>query len=96
VNTGAEPQKAGVSPEETEGFVARCREVHGVAIDGLMCIPPIDEPPAPHFALLSTIAKRLGLAELSMGMSDDFESAIAFGATMVRVGSAIFGPRPAR
>jgi pyridoxal phosphate enzyme (YggS family) len=96
VNTGGEPQKAGVAPEEAEAFVARCREVHGLVVDGLMCIPPVDEPPAPHFALLATIARRLGLAELSMGMSDDFETAIALGATMVRVGSAIFGARPQR
>jgi pyridoxal phosphate enzyme (YggS family) len=94
VNTGAEPQKAGVLPEETDAFVARCRDVHGLALDGLMCIPPADEPPAPHFALLATITRRLGLTELSMGMSEDFESAIALGATMVRVGSAIFGSRP--
>jgi pyridoxal phosphate enzyme (YggS family) len=95
VNTGAEPQKAGIPPEETEAFVARCREVHGLAIEGLMCIPPADENPGPHFALLSEIAKRLKLPFLSMGMSGDFEKAIAFGATHVRVGSAIFGHRPA-
>lgn len=94
VNTGAEPQKAGVLPEETDAFVGRCRDVHGLAIDGLMCIPPVDEAPAPHFALLAKIGKRLGLASLSMGMSADFETAIAFGATDVRVGSAIFGTRP--
>jgi pyridoxal phosphate enzyme (YggS family) len=94
VNTGAEPQKAGVLPEETDAFVARCREAHGLAIDGLMCIPPLDEAPAPHFALLAKIAGRLGLRSLSMGMSGDFETAIAFGATDVRVGSAIFGERP--
>jgi hypothetical protein len=93
VNTGGEPQKAGIPPEEADAFVARCREVHGLAIDGLMCIPPLDEAPAPHFALLAKIAQRLGLASLSMGMSGDFETAIAFGATDVRVGSAIFGPR---
>lgn len=93
VNTGGEPQKAGVPPDDADAFVVRCRDVHGLTIDGLMCIPPIDEPPAPHFALLATIAKRLGLAELSMGMSDDFETAIGLGATMVRVGSAIFGAR---
>jgi pyridoxal phosphate enzyme (YggS family) len=93
VNTGAEPQKAGVLPGETEDFVARCREVHGLAIGGLMCIPPVDEAPAPHFALLSKLARRLGLERLSMGMSGDFEAAIAFGATHVRVGSAIFGSR---
>jgi len=93
VNTGAEPQKAGVLPGDAEAFVARCRTVHGLAIDGLMCIPPADEAPAPHFALLARLAGRLGLASLSMGMSGDFEIAIAFGATHVRVGSAIFGSR---
>ena len=93
VNTGAEPQKAGVLPEEADAFVARCRDVHGLAIDGLMCIPPVDEVAAPHFALLAKIAKRLGLKSLSMGMSADFETAIAFGATDIRVGSAIFGER---
>jgi pyridoxal phosphate enzyme (YggS family) len=93
VNTGGDAQKAGVKPEETEAFVARCREAHGLAIDGLMCIPPIDEVAAPHFALLAKIAKRLGLKSLSMGMSADFETAIALGATDVRVGSAIFGER---
>jgi pyridoxal phosphate enzyme (YggS family) len=95
VNTGAEPQKAGVLPEETDAFVARCRDVHGLRIDGLMCIPPLDEAPAPHFALLAKTARRLGLASLSMGMSVDFETAIAFGATDVRIGSAIFGERHA-
>jgi pyridoxal phosphate enzyme (YggS family) len=94
VNTGGEKQKAGVLPQETDAFVERCRAVHGLTIDGLMCIPPIDEAPAPHFALLAKIAKRLGLLSLSMGMSADFESAIAFGATDVRVGTAIFGARP--
>ncbi len=94
VNTGAEPQKAGVLPEETDAFVGRCREVHGLTIDGLMCIPPADEAPAPHFALLAKIAQGLRLKSLSMGMSADFETAIAFGATDVRVGSAIFGVRP--
>ncbi len=93
VNTGGEPQKAGVRPEEAAAFVARCREVHGVVIDGLMCIPPIDEVAAPHFALLAKIAGRLGLKSLSMGMSADYETAIALGATDVRVGSAIFGAR---
>ncbi len=93
VNTGAEPQKAGVLPDETNAFVARCREVHGLRIDGLMCIPPLDEAPAPHFALLAKIAQRLDLPSLSMGMSGDYETAIAFGATHVRVGSAIFGSR---
>ncbi len=93
VNTGAEPQKAGVLPGETEAFVARCREVHGLAIAGLMCIPPVEDAPAPHFALLAKLARRLSLPSLSMGMSGDFEIAIAFGATHVRVGSAIFGSR---
>ena len=87
VNTGAEPQKAGVLPEETDAFIARCRAVHGLAIDGLMCIPPVDDVVAPHFALLAKIARRLDLKSLSMGMSADFETAIAFGATDVRVGS---------
>jgi pyridoxal phosphate enzyme (YggS family) len=93
VNTGEEPQKAGVAPTGTEAFVARCREVHGLAIDGLMCIPPAEDVAAPHFALLAQMAKRLGLKSLSMGMSGDFETAIAMGATDVRVGSAIFGGR---
>jgi hypothetical protein len=93
VNTGAEPQKAGVLPENADAFIAECREQYGLAIAGLMCIPPIDEAPAPHFALTAKIAKRNGLALLSMGMSADFKSAIAFGATHVRVGSAIFGDR---
>jgi len=93
VNTGAEPQKTGVLPEETDAFVVRCREVHRLTIDGLMCIPPIDAVLAPHFALLAKIGKRLGLKSLSMGMSGDFETAIAMGATDVRVGSAIFGER---
>jgi PLP dependent protein len=93
VNTGAEPQKAGVLPEEADAFIASCRGEHGLIIEGLMCIPPFDENPAPHFALLEKIAGRNGLSELSMGMSSDFESAIPFGATYVRVGSAIFGAR---
>ena len=93
VNTGAEPQKAGIPPEETDAFVARCRDVHGLVVDGLMCIPPVDEAPAPHFALLARIAARLDLSSLSMGMSADFETAIAFGATDIRIGSAIFGVR---
>src|SRR4029079_10016722 len=80
-----------IPPEETDAFVARCREVHGLAIAGLMCIPPAEQSPGPHFALLAKIAKRNGLTRLSMGMSGDFETAIAFGATDVRVGSAIFG-----
>ncbi|BCJ89304.1 YggS family pyridoxal phosphate enzyme [Terrihabitans soli] len=93
VNTGAEPQKAGVLPEATDAFVAACRSEYGLNVTGLMCIPPAEENPAPHFALLEKIARRNGLTELSMGMSSDFESAISFGATYVRVGSAIFGVR---
>jgi pyridoxal phosphate enzyme (YggS family) len=93
VNTGAEPQKAGVLPEEADDFLKACRDDFGLAIAGLMCIPPLEENPAPHFALLEKIARRNGLTELSMGMSSDFESAIPFGATYVRVGSAIFGAR---
>ena len=93
VNTGAEAQKAGVLPENADAFIAECREKYGLAIEGLMCIPPLDEAPAPHFALTAKIAKRNGLALLSMGMSADFASAIAFGATHVRVGSATFGER---
>lgn len=93
VNTGAEPQKAGVLPEDTDDFLRHCRDEYGLAIDGLMCIPPFDEPPAPHFALLAKIAARNGLSGLSMGMSADFQTAVQFGATCVRVGSAIFGER---
>jgi uncharacterized pyridoxal phosphate-containing UPF0001 family protein len=93
VNTGAEPQKAGVLPEETDAFVKACRESYGLAIAGLMCIPPLEEAPAPHFALLKKIADRNGLKLLSMGMSADYALAIRFGATHVRVGSAIFGER---
>jgi PLP dependent protein len=95
VNTGAEPQKAGVLPEQADAFLARCRDEYGLRIDGLMCIPPFEEPPAPHFALLAKIAQRNGLACLSMGMSADFPRAIEFGATHVRVGTAIFGERKA-
>lgn len=93
VNTGSEPQKAGVDPREAVAFVDRCRDVHGLAIEGLMCIPPLDENPGPHFALLEKLAREAGLEKLSMGMSSDYELAIAFGATSVRVGSAIFGAR---
>ena len=93
VNTGAEPQKAGVLPEDTDAFVKTCRESYGLDIAGLMCIPPADEPPAPHFALTAKIAHRNGLKLLSMGMSADFPLAIAFCATHVRVGTAIFGAR---
>jgi len=93
VNTGAEAQKAGVLPEEADGFVAACRNRYGLEIAGLMCLPPADEPPAPHFALTAKIARRNGLSLLSMGMSADFPIAIQFGATHVRVGTAIFGER---
>ena len=93
VNTGEEPQKAGVAPGEADAFIAACREEHGLEIDGLMAIPPVDEAPAPHFALLAKIATRNGLSGLSMGMSADFEQAIALGATHVRIGSAVFGER---
>ena len=93
VNTGLEPQKAGIDPRETVAFVTRCREVHGLTVDGLMCIPPAGENPGPHFALLEKLARECGLSHLSMGMSGDYETAIAFGATAVRVGSAIFGAR---
>ncbi|MEI9404640.1 YggS family pyridoxal phosphate-dependent enzyme [Mesorhizobium argentiipisi] len=93
VNTGSEPQKAGIEPREAVAFVKRCRDVHGLAIEGLMCIPPADENPGPNFALLDKLAREAGVAKLSMGMSGDYEIAIAFGATSVRVGSAIFGSR---
>jgi len=93
VNTGEEPQKAGVPPEGADAFIAECRDTHGLPVAGLMCIPPVSEAPAPHFALLREIAERNGLAGLSMGMSDDFETAIGFGATIVRIGSALFGAR---
>jgi pyridoxal phosphate enzyme (YggS family) len=93
VNTGLEEQKAGIDPREAVAFVARCREVHGLAIEGLMAIPPFDENPGPHFALLEKLAREAGVQKLSMGMSGDYETAIAFGATSVRVGSAIFGSR---
>lgn len=93
VNTGEEPQKGGIAPGETDAFIARCRDVHGLAIEGLMCIPPEAEPPSPHFALLAKIAARNGLKGLSMGMSADYEAAIQLGATHVRIGSAIFGAR---
>jgi pyridoxal phosphate enzyme (YggS family) len=93
LNTGEEPQKAGVAPAEADAFIASCREKYGLSISGLMCIPPVDEAPAPHFALTAKIAARNDLAHLSMGMSADFAIAIQFGATHVRVGSAIFGKR---
>ncbi|EKF18751.1 YggS family pyridoxal phosphate-dependent enzyme [Nitratireductor pacificus] len=93
VNTGLEPQKAGIDPRETVAFVSHCRDVHGLAIEGLMCIPPFDENAGPHFALLEKLAREADVAKCSMGMSGDYEKAIAFGATSVRVGSAIFGAR---
>ncbi|HJV42076.1 YggS family pyridoxal phosphate-dependent enzyme [Caulobacter sp.] len=93
VNTGEEPQKAGVTPGQADAFIAACRGQYGLSVEGLMCIPPVDADPAPHFALLRSIAERNGVEKLSMGMSDDFEIAIAQGATSVRVGSALFGGR---
>jgi pyridoxal phosphate enzyme (YggS family) len=93
VNTGAEPQKAGVTPGDADAFIALCREKYALEIAGLMCIPPVDEQASPHFALLGEIAKRNGIKELSMGMSADWELAVQLGATYVRVGSAIFGSR---
>ncbi len=95
-NTGEEPQKAGVLPQETDGFIGLCRDELGLPVKGLMCIPPQDEEPSLHFALLAQIAHRNDLSGLSMGMSGDYETAIAFGATLVRVGTAIFGPRQLR
>ena len=95
VNTGGEPQKSGVLPEDADAFLKACRDTYGLQIGGLMCIPPFDEAPAPHFALLGKIAARNGLTRLSMGMSADFAIAIRFGATHVRVGTAIFGARQA-
>ena len=93
VNTGEEAQKAGIAPREALAFVGRCRDVHGLAIAGLMCIPPVGDNPAPHFALLDELADRAGLDWRSMGMSGDYEMAVRHGATHVRVGSAIFGHR---
>ncbi len=94
VNTGAEPQKAGILPEDADAFIQECRTDLGLPIVGLMCIPPVEEEPSLHFALLREIAKRNGLEKLSMGMSADYDVAIQFGATHVRVGTAIFGSRP--
>jgi pyridoxal phosphate enzyme (YggS family) len=94
VNTGEEPQKGGVAPAEVDSFLEECHTKHGLEIDGLMCIPPAEDPPSPHFALLGRIAERHNLKTLSMGMSADFDEAIQLGATHVRVGSAIFGVRP--
>ncbi len=96
VNTGEEAQKAGVMPAEADALIALARDELGLPVAGLMCIPPFDEEPAPHFALLAQIAERNGLAPLSMGMTADFEAAIRFGATHLRVGTAIFGPRQPR
>src|SRR6266566_6056760 len=93
LNTGEESQKAGVAPSEADAFITSCRDNYGLTISGLMCIPPVDEAPAPHFALTAKIAARNGLKDLSMGMSADFATAIQFGATHIRVGSAIFGAR---
>jgi PLP dependent protein len=93
INTGAEAQKAGVLPQQADAFLAACRDRFGLAVAGLMCIPPLEEAPAPHFALTAKIARRNGLSLLSMGMSADYATAIAFGATHVRVGTAIFGAR---
>ena len=93
VNTGEEEQKAGVAPQDAADFVECCSGVHGLTVSGLMCIPPFDENPGPHFALLRKLAKQANVEELSMGMSADFETAIEFGSTHVRVGSAIFGAR---
>lgn len=94
VNTGEEPQKAGILPKDVDTFVAQCRDQYKLPIVGLMCIPPVDEEPALHFALLAKMAARNGLAKLSMGMSADYETAVRMGATHVRVGSALFGSRP--
>jgi pyridoxal phosphate enzyme (YggS family) len=93
VNTGLEPQKAGIAPDDTVAFVALCRDELGLTVEGLMCIPPADENPGPHFALLAKLAAASAVEKLSMGMSSDYETAVAFGATSVRVGSAIFGAR---
>ncbi|HTK35975.1 MAG TPA: YggS family pyridoxal phosphate-dependent enzyme [Caulobacteraceae bacterium] len=93
VNTGEEPQKAGVAPAEADDFIASVRGTYGLAVEGLMCIPPAEEAPGPHFALLAVIAARNGVMRLSMGMSGDYETAVRFGATSVRVGSALFGGR---
>jgi hypothetical protein len=96
INTGEEPQKAGIMPAEADGFIALCRDELGLTLAGLMCIPPFDEEPSLHFALLADIARRHDMAGLSMGMSADFETAVRLGATHVRIGTAIFGQRPPR
>jgi len=94
VNTGEEEQKAGVAPQDALAFIAKCRDTYALAISGLMCIPPADEEPSPHFALLVKLARDAGVKDLSMGMSGDYETAIRLGATHIRVGTAIFGARP--
>ncbi|MEO1014537.1 MAG: YggS family pyridoxal phosphate-dependent enzyme [Pseudomonadota bacterium] len=94
VNTGEEPQKSGVAPAQADDFIRRCSEEFGLKVSGVMCLPPVDEPPAPHFALLAKIADRNGLEVVSMGMSADYEDAVRLGATHVRIGTEIFGPRP--
>ncbi len=96
INTGEEPQKAGIMPADADGFIALCRDELGLTVAGLMCIPPFDEEPSLHFALLADIARRHGMDDLSMGMSADFETAVRLGATHVRIGTAIFGQRPPR
>ncbi|HZH28723.1 MAG TPA: YggS family pyridoxal phosphate-dependent enzyme [Azospirillaceae bacterium] len=96
VNTGAEPQKAGIAPTDVDAFLAACKADYGLPVTGLMCIPPVDQPPEPHFRLLAELARRHRLPAISMGMSGDFEAAIACGATHVRIGTAIFGSRPAK
>jgi len=96
VNTGAEPQKAGIAPPDVDAFLAACKADYGLPVTGLMCIPPVDQPPEPHFHLLAELARRHRLPAISMGMSGDFEAAIACGATHVRIGTAIFGNRPAK
>ena len=96
INTGEEPQKAGIPPIEADAFITEVRDTIGLSVQGLMCIPPVDQQPSPHFALLAKIAERNGISGLSMGMSSDYETAIRLGATHVRVGSAIFGARPAQ
>ena len=96
VNVGEEPRKAGVPPMEVDRFIAECRERYQLPVRGVMCIPPFDQEPSPYFALLAKIAERNGLPSISMGMSGDYEIAVAFGATHVRVGTAIFGPREPR
>ena len=96
VNTGEEPQKGGVAPGEVDALLAYCRDEAGLDVRGLMCIPPADEEPSPHFALLVEMARRLGLPQVSMGMSGDYDVAVRIGATHVRVGTALFGPRNVR